>query len=561
MHPELPATPATYGQATSADRKLRSLDLSAMRHLDIVVGGNANVDFLVPGLRSHLANEGIAAAVRSTAHGGWINESFADAPSDVWVIWISSMGATRGMTARTAIDISATVAATERLIARGTKVIVVLPEPLIVENDPFSPFASWRLAMLEELRRALPPAVVQLSIEHVVRNVGMSSFSATRYWTQAKAPCHPDAATLVGVEVASTIARMLSPRVRAVAVDLDDTLWGGLVGEVGPQGLELDPDGSGRPYLELQRFLLDASDRGIAVGVVSKNDEEQARRPFLDRPEMVLGLDAFVRFEASWEPKYLAIQRLADQLNIGIDSVCFLDDSQFERDEAARMLPGLITPDLSMPPDRRVDHLIETRLFMNPQVSDEDKLRVAFFKRTAEPAPSDLMSYLESLDMTLEVSRVSSENIDRVVSLLHKTNQFNVTMWRPSPSEVAELLSNEQNYAYAYRLVDRLGDAGVISVLLAETRDGVAQLRSWVMSCRVFSRGVEWAVAEHFATWLSKRSIDHVSASYVAGPRNGLVAELLANLGLSGGEGGADAESVPIDVIDVPKHCIRIVDQ
>jgi len=137
---------------------------------------------------------------------------------------------------------------------------------------------------------------------------------------------------------------------------------GGLVGEVGPEGLDLDPDGTGRPFIELQRLLLDLVARGIPLAVVSKNDEDVAKRPFSERSEMLLSLDTFVRFDASWRPKYEAINALAQQLNIGVDAICFLDDSAKERDEARRMIPGLIVPELSNAPDKRVAELLSSSI-------------------------------------------------------------------------------------------------------------------------------------------------------------------------------------------------------
>jgi FkbH-like protein len=162
--------------------------------------------------------------------------------------------------------------------------------------------------------------------------------------------------------------------------------------------------------------------------------------------------------------------------------------------------------------------------------------------------------------MHLEATRVTADNLDRVVALLHKTNQFNATMWRPSAAEVAAFVANDDNYAYAYRLTDRLGDAGIISVLLATTQETSAQIGAWVMSCRVFSRGVEWSIAQHLADWLAKQSVVEVSVGYVETPRNALVKGVLAALGADALGGPADAAETiyRAPAIKIPPHHVTV---
>jgi FkbH-like protein len=556
--------PRTYAEAVKLDNALRRESNAGRTVLRVVLAGNANLDFLAPAVRVGLAAEGFEVIVRSSAYGNWISETFDDLDAtndDFWIVWLSGMGISRGMTERPEVDIAGTTAAAERLIARGVKVVLVPPEPLLVEDDPFSPFIAWRRGIAERLSAALPPAVVQLSLEHIVRRMGTDSWVATRYWEQAKAPCHPDAATAVGSELATVIARMMRPAVRAVAVDLDDTLWGGLVGEVGSEGLDLDPDGTGRPFIELQRLLLDLIDRGIPLAVVSKNDDAVARRPFSERPEMLLSLDSFVRFEASWGPKYEVIIDLAKQLNIGVDAICFLDDSPKERDEARRMLPGLIVPELPESPAKRVEHLLQSKLFMAPVVSDEDRLRVEFFKHSAAPAPANLDEYMSSLEMTLDAMRIDASNMERSLSLLHKTNQFNLTLWRPSPADLAKFVNDPSHYAYAFRLKDKVVDAGIIAVLLAKEESTRVELAAWVLSCRVFNRGVEWAIAQHLAAWVRQCGGASVAAPFTSGPRNALITKVLTSIGFESCETSDSVMWFSTERLTPPQHYIEIVEK
>lgn len=550
--------PTSYREALRLDRSVRHEVSSSTMH--VTLAGNANFDFVSPGLRVALASEGIACTTRAATFGNWVTETFPGAapPSDVWVVWVSSMGASRGMTERPDIDVAAIASAALRLVNSGSNVVLIHPEALPVEDDPFSPFVAWRQGLIDQLRLALPSSVIQLSVGHLLRRLGTERWAASRYWEQAKAPCHPDAATAVGVELSFVLARLMKPAVRAVAVDLDDTMWGGLVGEVGPAGLDLDPDGTGRPYLALQRLLVDLSERGIPLGVVSKNDEKEARRPFVERPEMILRLDDFVRFDASWSPKYEGIAAFARQLNVGVDSVCFLDDSPRERDEAKRMLPGLIVPDLPKSAGARVEHLVSSRYFLQPRVREEDRLRVEFFKRTAPLPEQDLSTYLAELEMELVAMPIGPSNIERAGSLLHKTNQFNATLWRPSAAELAAFVTDSRNYAFTFRLRDRVTDAGIIGVLLATVKESQAAIEALVLSCRVFGRGVEIAMANHLHSWLESRDVGSVETVFVEGPRNAMVRDALTAFGLRASNSDEGRTTYCGDFSCLPSHHLSI---
>jgi FkbH-like protein len=163
--------------------------------------------------------------------------------------------------------------------------------------------------------------------------------------------------------------------------------------------------------------------------------------------------------------------------------------------------------------------------------------------------------------MILDTARLDASNFDRALSLLHKTNQFNLTLWRPSPAELTDFAADSSNYAYTYRLKDSVGDAGIIAVLLARIQDGKMVLVGWVLSCRVFNRGVEWAIAEHLAAWMCSRSSGPVVAPFAVGPRNALIKEVLTNIGFSE---DATRDSVTLFTtksITPPKHHIKIVEQ
>lgn len=527
--------------------------------IKIKLAGNCNLDFLIPALTVNLSNEKLRGIFLTTSYNNWIAETFVEnSQTDVWVIWLSAMGCTSGFTQEFDLDHEEVIAACERISRRGSKIILIQPEPSIFELEPFSEFSKNRSGALTRLSEQLSDFVTLLSVEHLFNEMGAWNWFAPRYWEQAKIPCHPNAVSQVGTEVAVAISRLFKPRIKAIVVDLDDTLWGGLVGEVGPEGISTDPSGLGRPYLELQQYLKQLSTRGIALSVVSKNDLDQAKRPFFENPEMVLKFDDFVHFEASWNPKFESILKIQNSLNIGIDSICFLDDSVQERHEAAELLPGLVVPDLPVKPGDRVRFLMKSRLFTNPKVSVEDLNRTEFYKRENVPDGDNLEKYLSELKMTSSAIQITESNFDRVLSLLHKTNQFNTSLWRPSISELQSIIDDESNYTFCFKLSDRLGEAGITSVLIAERLTHELRVRGWVVSCRVFNRGFEWAILGHLTSWATRNSIKFISFDYLDGPRNAMVRQILELVQIPLLTDMSRTESVPISAIKVPRSLIKM---
>ena len=549
----------TYSELRVLSQKMQQYDMNDKTQLRITLAGNCNMDFLIPAMTVNLLSEGIQPIFSTSAYNNWIPETFGnDLKVDIWIIWLSVIGSSRGFTRQIEIDLEEVVSACERIAKNGSKVVLIPPEPGNFEFEPFSEDYKVRTSLVNRLQERLSEIVTFLSIEHLISQMGSVRWHAPRYWEQAKIPCHPDAVSRVGTEIAVTISRLIRPRVKAVVVDLDDTLWGGLLGEVGPEGINTDPTGSGRPYLELQMYLKHLTARGIALSVVSKNDPDQAMRPFKENPEMVLRMEDFVHFEASWNPKYESILKIQNSLKIGIDSICFIDDSIQERNEARGLLPGLIVPEIPNTPSERVNYLLETRLFTNPKISFEDQIRSEFYRREKFPSGGNLEQYLIDLDMSITPFKIGKTNFDRVFSLLHKTNQFNTSLWRPNINELQDLVENKSNYSFCFKLSDRLGDAGITSVLLAERNSDEIRIRSWVVSCRVFSRGFEWAILSHLASWARNKGVQYIATDYQAGPRNGMIKGILESIGIPLLPNMPHAEPVPIADLIIPHHVIKI---
>ena len=530
-----------YATAKSLARDARRSDLwDAHPRISIALGGSVATAAMEDAVVAALWEEGFSAEVHHTPFAGWVTEALGSDGPDVWVIWLGSLGLSRGGTVFAEPDWGAITAGVEALVARRRRVIVILPEPLPEEVDPFSSAAAWRSRVSQRAIQTLPGSVITMSLTGLVAQHGLSDWHDARYWERAKLAAAPDAVALTGSLVGRTVARIHRPLVRAIAVDLDDTLWGGILSEVGPDGIDLDPDGSGRPFLQLQRYLKDLSLRGTPLAIVSKNDDALVREAFARRSEMVLTLDDFAAVHASWEPKHVALSQFAEQVNIGIDTVCFLDDSSLERDQARSMLPGLIVPPLAEDPRDRVAELAGSGLFLQPVVDETDLLRAREVRsRIAAHAELEqaervngLDDYLAGLDMRLEMSSIDGENFDRALALLHKTNQFNATLWRPSAGELRRAIEDESVQADVFRLVDRVADSGIISVLISRASHGEIEVLAWVLSCRVFGRGVEWAIAGTLSERAQRIANGTVSVAFQEGPRNGLVPRTLETMGL-----------------------------
>jgi len=534
-----------YATARASARSARqSTEWSERPSISIALGGSTATTVMEDAVVAALADEGFSTEVHHTPYMGWITEALAGGGPDVWVIWLASLGLTRGGTRLVDPDWDGLLAGVDALVRRRRRVIVILPEALPEEIDPLSPGAVWRRRVTRRADELLPESVIRLDLTALMVNRGLASWHDPRYWERAKMPASPDAASATGELVGRVVSRLYRPRVRAIAVDLDGTLWGGILGEVGPDGIELDPDGQGRAFLELQRYLKGLQQSGVPLGLVSKNDPELVREVFTRRSEMVLEIDDFVAVHASWGPKHVALADFAREVNVGMDTVCFLDDSPLERDEARSFLPQLIVPDLEEDPNRRVPALAASGLFLRPVVDETDRLRTQDLRARlneranlgSQAANGDKDAYLKSLEMRLEASRIGDENFDRALSLLHKTNQFNVSLWRPSAPELQATLADGAVRADVFRLVDRVADSGIISVLISRTEDTHVEVLAWVLSCRVFGRGVEWALASSLAQDARTTGTGIVRMAFREGPRNGRIPDMLSSMGLQAEE-------------------------
>jgi FkbH-like protein len=324
---------------------------------------------------------------------------------------------------------------------------------------------------------------------------------------------------------------------------LDDTLWGGRIGDDGWDGIDLDPSGTGRHFLRLQFFLRGLLDQGVVLAIASKNHPEVAVEAFRRRPEMLLQFEDFVAAEIHWEPKSLSVQRILDRLNLSTAGVVFLDDNPVERAEVRRKFPDIFIPELPESPAERVPMLLNSGVFDRRVITEESRNRTAMYRDNeqrdqAMEGAVDIGEFLRNLHMEMEVFDVTGAR-DRVLELIHKTNQFNLTTRRYTWDELLHTINS--GFGLCYRLKDRFGDNGIISVVLVSMQPNAsAKIDLWLMSCRVLGRQVEEVILADVVARANRLGALELLGEYIPTSKNKLVCDLYPRLGFDLAEARSD---------------------
>ena len=400
-----------------------------------------------------------------------------------------------------------------------------------------------RLARLRRLNallaeRAAGGAALLVDCDHLSGVVGKERWHDARFWHHARQAIAPSALPRYAAEAAAVLMAAFGRARKCLVLDLDNTLWGGVVGDDGVAALELGETPRGEAFAEFQRYLKALARRGVLLAVCSKNDEANAREPFRTRPEMVLRLDDFSAFVANWEDKATGLRAIAKALNLGLDALAFADDSASERELVRRFCPEVAVVDLPEDPADYVRTLDSLRLFETASVSSEDRGRAAHFAAEAaraalqEGAP-DLASFLRGLEMRAEAGPFRDADVPRLAQLVNKTNQFNLTTRRTTEAEVRAVSADPGAWTLAVRLADRLGDYGLVSAVVARRRGDDLEIETWLMSCRVLGRHVERLVFNRLVAGARAAGAKALVGRYLPTAKNGLVKDLLAGFGFA----------------------------
>jgi len=390
----------------------------------------------------------------------------------------------------------------------------------------------------ERLRRlaAESPNVYTVDCDHIASWLGKRSWFDERLWFYGRNFCHPEALPSVAGQAVDIFKAVRGKGVKCVALDLDNVLWGGTIGDDGLEGIRLGELGDGEAYVQFQLWLRELRGRGIILGVCSKNDDDKAREPFRHHGDMVLKESDISCFIANWDDKAGNLVTLARRLNIGLDSVVFLDDSPFERNLVRELAPEACVPELPEDPADYVPYLESLNLFETAQVSEEDRKRAEFYRTNAlreaeQQRFTSVDDYLASLQMEALIERFDARHMPRVAQLVQRTNQFNLTTIRHSEQELRQFADDPEYFPFYVTLRDRFGDNGLISVVIGKREPPRLEIVSWLMSCRVMSRRLEEFVLDRLVDAARNAGIPQLRGRYVPTKKNGLVASHYERLG------------------------------
>jgi len=381
---------------------------------------------------------------------------------------------------------------------------------------------------------------VLLDVAGVAETVGLADWHNTQLWNMAKFSFSDDLIPLYADHVARTVAALRGKSGKVLVLDLDNTVWGGVIGDDGLEGIKVaQGDARGEAHLSVQRLALDLRQRGIVLAVSSKNTDEEARRPFEEHPEMLLKLEHIAVFQANWKDKATNIQAIAEELSLGLDSMVFLDDNPVERGLVRKLLPQVKVPELPEDPAWFARTLAAGGYFEAVTFASEDLKRAGFYQDNAKRAGlqkqvGGVEAYLASLDMTITFQPFDATGRARIAQLINKSNQYNLTTRRYTEPEVTEAENDPEVFTLQVRLADIFGDNGMISVVICRPGEtGAWDMDTWLMSCRVLGRKVEHMVLREILQHARAAGICRLTGTYKPTDRNKLVVDHYARLGFA----------------------------
>jgi len=393
-------------------------------------------------------------------------------------------------------------------------------------------------AEINKLLSARAPSYVTIhDIDSLAADIGRQAWGDERFYVHAKIPCSPEYLVRYAHNVSSVIAAELGLSRKCLVLDLDNTLWGGVIGDDGIGGIRIGQgDAEGEAYLSFQRYVKALKTRGVILAICSKNNEQSAREVFEKHPDMLLRMEDISCFVANWTDKATNLRSIAKQLNIGLDTLVFVDDNPAERSIVRQLVPEVAVPEISKDPIEFIETLEKHQYFQVATLGTEDFQRTDYYRANAQRSESQgsaggIDEFLRTLDMTAAIGPISLATLERSTQLINKSNQFNLTTRRRSVSEVMELIDAPDWVTVTASLTDRFGENGLVTVLLAHVRQDRLEIDTWLMSCRVLKRGLERLMLNYLCDLAQTRGLDHIQGEYIPTSKNELVRNHYAELG------------------------------
>ncbi len=525
--------------------------------LRVAVAGAVTTDLIARAVAVAVVQEGSAPVIMQAPFGAWRQEALDPKSSlhrfapDLVVL------VTDWRDAVTELPLDTAAAAVQEAVAAKAAgyrrvwdaVRAGAPGRRIIQHLPAAP--AVRLGGVAELRAPASARLQVAAFRQALLEVGPDiSFVDTEGLTQdaaawfgAKLPFAQDNLPEYVARFRAVLRQATGRMKKVLALDLDNTLWGGVIGDDGVEGLALGPDTpKGEAFAAFQTHAKALAARGVVLAVCSKNDPAIAATGF-SHPHSVLAHADFPAFECAWTDKAGGLRRIAQTLNLGIDSVVFADDNPAECALVRAELPEVVVVELGDDPASFIARLEEGRWFESQGFSAEDLARGSAYQARAQATAAaadatDLDSFLQGLEMRGRVFRPEGPALARIAQLEVKTNQFNLTTRRHSDAVINDFAARQDAVVLAATLADKFGDHGLVSSVVALVEDDTLVIDSWLMSCRVFSRSLEPFVILALLEEARQRGLSHLVGVYVPSAKNAVVAELYPGLGFTEVEPG-----------------------
>ena len=369
-------------------------------------------------------------------------------------------------------------------------------------------------------------------------NCGASSAYNSKLWYLTKTPFSNNFFKQVISDLSNLYGSIKGLSKKLLILDLDDTLWGGIVGEVGWKNLRIGGhDHLGEAFRDFQIQIKSLKNQGIILALASKNDEVTAIKAINNHPEMILSMEDFVAHRINWEDKAKNIIDIVNELNLGLQSVVFLDDSPFERARVQEALPEVLVPELPKDPTDYNTFLSKLRCFDKTHVTDEDKSRSNLYKSESKRIKlkqqlKSLSDWIKTLNLTIVIEDIKNENTPRAVQLFNKTNQMNLSTRRLSEQGFNHWVKVDSNNLWTIRAADKFGDYGIIGILSISTKNNIATLVDFILSCRVVGRYIEETMIEFLKEFCQENNVNKIKGKYKKTDKNSLCYNFLNKLQL-----------------------------
>ncbi len=402
-------------------------------------------------------------------------------------------------------------------------------------------------------------------LNYVASCFGLDKWHDEQAWCMYKYACCLDAIPYVAFNLSHIIKSLFGKNKKVLALDLDNTLWGGVVGDDGVEGIEIGEEtANAECFKGFQEYVKKQKSIGIMLTVASKNDHENAIAG-LNHPDGVLKPDDFIVIKANWETKDRNLVATANEMDLGIDSFVFVDDNPTERALVEKSISSIAVPKMEMPVNyiRTIDRngYFEVTNFSADDLKRNDMYKANVLRNEQSATFADYNEYLLSLDMKGEIKEFSPLYIPRITQLTNKSNQFNLTTKRYTQQEIESTVSDGNHITLYGKLSDIFGDNGVVSVVIGEIKENTCDIDLWLMSCRVLKKNMEFAMLDTLVAECKKRNIETIIGHYYPTAKNGMVKNLFADFGftkISEDENGNTDWSLSVENYENQNHVIKV---